>query len=137
MCVFSLTPQPFCLNHPTRNVVHRSKHVLDHLNPYWEPVTFSLEELCYCDLSCPLKVSVLDHERDGKHRLIGEFETNIQMLIDRISQRGNADRDRAFEIFKSGDLTKSYGLVVVVKADLHLETDPSDGLQQTQASVNA
>lgn len=113
-----------------RNVVHRSKHILDHLNPYWDPITISLEELCYGDLSCPLKVSVLDHEPNGKHRLIGEFETTIQMLIDRISQRGNADRDRAFEIFKTNDLTKSYGLVVVVKADLQLDEEPSEGMQQ-------
>jgi hypothetical protein len=98
---------------------------MNHLNPYWKEAIFSLEELCYGDLNCPLKISVLDYEDNGKHRTIGEFETNISTLVDRISIKGNADRDRAFEIFFDEDLSTSRGLIVVVKADLHLEQGQS------------
>jgi hypothetical protein len=45
--------------------------------------------------------------------------------VDRIAIKGNADRDRAFEIFFDEDLSTSRGLIVVVKADLHLEQGQS------------
>ena len=102
-------------------MVYRSEDIQNHLNPYWDPCNLSLEELCYGDLMCPLKISVYDHEGNGKHRLIGEFETNIQMLRDRVSIKGNADRERAFEIFADEQDHATRGLIVVVKADLYLD----------------
>jgi hypothetical protein len=90
-----------------------------------------LEELCYGDLECPLKITVYDHEGSGKHRKIGGFETTVQNLIDRVSIRGNADRQRGFKIFKedvethnrSLDETRNRGLVVVLNAELQQEAE--------------
>lgn len=88
---------------------------------------FLQEELCYGDLECPLKIKVFDHEGSGRHREIGGFETNVRSLIERVSRRGNADREQAFQIFKEdpdarpGVELKNAGLVVVVQADLVLE----------------
>lgn len=99
------------------NVVYRSEHIDDNLNPYWRPITIGLEELCYGKLDWPLKISVFDHNENGVHRKIGEFETTIAELQDRIAIKGNADRERAFQISKEGRF-KTYGLVCVLKADL-------------------
>jgi hypothetical protein len=92
------------------------------LNPFWDEFTLSLEELCYGDLSWPLKITVFDHQESGKHREIGDFETSVQELAQRVSIRGNADRERAFEIAKEGK-ANTRGLIVVLKADLRLTAD--------------
>jgi hypothetical protein len=92
------------------------------LNPFWQPLTLNLEELCYGDISWPVKISVYDHQPSGKHRLIGEFETCIQELMQRIGLRGNADREMAFEIFSEGK-SETRGLICVLQADLRLEQE--------------
>lgn len=104
------------------NVVYRSKHIDDHLNPYWDEFDINLESLCFCDLTWQIQVDVLDFEDDGNHRLIGRFETTVEELMKRISIRGNADRDQAFELHKEDENGQSEeaksGLVVVVKAEI-------------------
>ena len=91
------------------------------MNPYWEEFTLSLEELCFGKLDWPLKICVYDYQRNGKHRLIGQLETSLETMQKRISVRGNADRENAFEIFAEGK-TKTRGLIVVMKADVHLDS---------------
>lgn len=108
-----------------RNTIYRSRHITDHLNPFWDEFTLSLEELCYGDLACPLKITVYDHNHNGKHGEVGDFETSIQELVQRVAVRGNADRERAFEITEEGE-AKTRGLIVVLKADLRLESPPAD-----------
>ena len=44
----------------------------DNLNPFFKEHVMSLEELCYCDLDWPLRISIFDWERSGKHKLIGQ-----------------------------------------------------------------
>lgn len=107
-----------------RNTIHRSTYIKNHLNPFWPQFTLSLEELCYGDLSWPLKITVFDHQETGKHREIGEFETTIKELSQRVAIRGNADRILAFEIATEGK-TKTRGLMVVLKCDLRLAGDKS------------
>lgn len=109
-----------------RNVVYRSKHINDHLNPYWDKFSIGLEELCYCDTSWPLKLSVFDFQENGKHRVIGEYETTLELLRQQIAVKGNADRERALEILgesKSNPGTwKTRGLIVVLKVNIERET---------------
>lgn len=113
-----------------RNVVYRSKHINDHLNPFWDMFSIGLEELCYCDTSWPLKISVWDYQENGKHRVIGEYETTLELLQQHIAIKGNADRDRALEILgqsKSdpGRLRKR-GLIVVLQVDVERENVPAE-----------
>jgi C2 domain len=103
-----------------RNSVYRSKHITDHLNPFWDNFTLNLEELCYGDLSWPIKITIFDHNDRRKHKEIGSCESTIQEMTQRISIRGNADRERAFEIMKEGK-TKTRGLIVVLQAEVQLE----------------
>lgn len=51
--------------------VYRSDRVDDNLNPFFDQHTMTLEALCYCDLDWPLRITILDWERDGKHKVIG------------------------------------------------------------------
>mgnify|MGYP005840601631 CR=1 FL=1 len=107
----------------------RSEHVNDNLNPYWEPFNIGLEDLCYCNLNWPLQITVFDWERNGKHRRIGEFEVTAQKMIERVTIKGNADREQAFELILD-EKAKLKGLLCVLKADLKLDepnenTDPN------------
>eukprot|EP00934_Nitzschia_sp_Nitz4_P002879 Nitzschia sp. Nitz4//scaffold30_size153850//60720//61724//NITZ4_002772-RA/size153850-augustus-gene-0.57-mRNA-1//1//CDS//3329547244//2869//frame0 len=97
------------------NVVYRSEHIDNNLNPYWQPVSLGLEEVCYGSLDWPLKISVYDHNENGIHRLIGEFETSVEDLPNHLAVKGNADREQAIGISKEGKF-KTYGLVCVLKA---------------------
>jgi Ca2+-dependent lipid-binding protein len=99
------------------NVVYRSEHIDNNLNPYWNPTKVDLEELCYGKLDWPLKVTVYDHNSNGNHRLIGEFETNVADLQVRKAIRGNADREQAVTLSKEGKC-KTYGLLCVLKAEI-------------------
>lgn len=123
----------------TRTVVYRSEHINNHLNPYWAPFSLSLEELCYCDLNWPLKLTVFDYQENGSHRVIGEVETTTQLLSQAIAFRGNADREKALEIFgesksKSRHL-KTRGLLVILKADIALTEDESNAPEQVTGSL--
>lgn len=103
-----------------RNSVYRSEHINDHLNPYWEEFRIGLEELCYCDLEWPLKVTVYDWEQSGKHRPIGEFEVTAEKLRERVAVKGNADREQAFELMLD-EKAKLKGLVCVLKGEVTLD----------------
>lgn len=129
--------------------VYRSEHIFNHLNPYWKPFSIGLEEvrmirgwqmrlrpfgtdcdersfscfalqLCHCDLDWPIRVTVMDWERNGKHRPIGQIETTPRGLQERLAVRGNADRVNAFDIVHDDQIT-SMGLICVLKVELHLQ----------------
>lgn len=101
------------------NVVYRSDHISNHLNPFWQEFSIGLEELCYCDLKWPLQIIVMDWQPNGKHRKIGQFEATVELLMERVAVKGNADRETAFEIYSErNDKLKVSGLIVVLKAEL-------------------
>jgi Ca2+-dependent lipid-binding protein len=102
-----------------RNTIYRSENIQNHLNPFWEPFSIDLEELCYCNLEWPLKISVFDWEASGKHRRIGEFEVTTQKLMERVAIKGNADREQAFDLMLD-EKAQLKGLVCVLTAELAL-----------------
>lgn len=106
-----------------RNTIFRSQYILNHLNPLWDEFTLSLEELCYGDINWPIKVTVYDYNNNGANKEIGEFETTIQEMSQRVAIRGNADRGVAFELLKENNDTnfaKTRGLLVVLKTEIQL-----------------
>jgi Ca2+-dependent lipid-binding protein len=105
------------------NVIYRSESIDDNLNPYWKPAYIGLEELCYGKLDWPLKISVFDHNDNGKHTLIGEFETTIADLQERLSIKGNADREQAIPLGLESKY-KTYGLLCVLEASVNDENLP-------------
>ena len=105
--------------HEKWNVVYRSNYISDNLNPYWESFELPLEELCYGQLDWPLRITVWDHNDDGKHTLIGEVaETKIQVLQEQLSIKGNADREKAIPITRPDKNYKTYGLLCILQAEL-------------------
>jgi Ca2+-dependent lipid-binding protein len=113
--------------------VYRSKHIVDHLNPFWDQFWISLEELCYCDPSWPLRLTVWDNEENGKHRVIGEIETTLELLTEQVAIKGNADRDRALEVVSdsksAAGLKKTRGLIVVLQASINRDENNGQPLR--------
>ena len=99
------------------NVVHRTESIQNHLNPFWQEFSKSLEELCDDDVHSPLLISVLDQNRGGKNRKIGEFETTLAQLKERVAVKGNADREMAFALCAVDD-GDTHGLICCLKVDL-------------------
>jgi Ca2+-dependent lipid-binding protein len=97
------------------NVVHRTEAINNHLNPFWKEFSMSLEELCDEDINSPLLISVLDLNT-GKNRKIGEFETTLAQLKERVAVKGNADREMAFPL--GVDDCDTHGLICCLKVDL-------------------
>eukprot|EP00521_Asterionellopsis_glacialis_P013282 CAMPEP_0195304694 /NCGR_PEP_ID=MMETSP0707-20130614/34930_1 /TAXON_ID=33640 /ORGANISM="Asterionellopsis glacialis, Strain CCMP134" /LENGTH=278 /DNA_ID=CAMNT_0040368591 /DNA_START=130 /DNA_END=966 /DNA_ORIENTATION=+ len=103
---------------------YRSNHIEDNLNPYWDKHEISLEQVCYCDVNWPIRIRVMDWQKNGKHREIGLVETTVAAIVLRQSKKGNADREEALEL--KGDVakgrskgkTKGTGLIVVVEASV-------------------
>lgn len=97
------------------------------LNPKWEEVTLSLEAACNGDLDRAIKVVVWDHRRSGKHKSMGEFETNMERIHDAASTSG-------VNFFKLRRHDKDTGNITVLKADL---IRPAEKKQQSERKLEA
>jgi hypothetical protein len=70
----------------------------------------SLEAVCNGDLDRAMKFVVFDHRRSGKHKIMGEFETNMGRILD----RANTDVVNFFMLRRHDeDVGK-----IIIKADL-------------------
>jgi hypothetical protein len=96
--------------------VHRTEYLLNHLNPVFQPFSLSLETLCYADPHWPLQVTVMDWERNGKHRTLGYFHTTWHQLKQLVTTNGNADRSKALTVSMDGSAS-AMALLVVLQAD--------------------
>lgn len=106
-----------------REICYRSEVIHDHRHPFWEEATIGLEELCNCDIQWPLKITVWDWEKRGRHRVIGSFGTSVAKIMANIAIRGNADRQNSFLIFrdkgsKDGRDLRGRGRLVVLMAKI-------------------
>jgi hypothetical protein len=63
------------------NIVYRSNHIMNNLNPAWNEDTMELSDLCLGDLDTPLLISVFDFEKSGKHVPMGKAETTVNGLL--------------------------------------------------------
>ena len=69
------------------NIVHRSAHIKNSLNPRWQEEKLDLSVLCGGNLDLPLRLSVYDYESSGKHVPMGSVETSVNGLIEKKSSR--------------------------------------------------
>ena len=104
-----------CLIEFTRDVIYRSKVVKNHINPLWDAHEIDTEILCNHDFNKRIRIQVWDHVRKGKQHCMGQFETDVEKLIDSKSTCGNADSTSAF-ILKSNNLV--VGKIIVVCAEI-------------------
>jgi hypothetical protein len=63
------------------DVIYRSQHIPNDLNPRWADSTIDLAALCGGNLEQHIQISVYDHEKSGKHVLMGEIETSVRELV--------------------------------------------------------
>ena len=93
--------------------IYRSAHMKNVLNPFWDEFYIDLEILCNCDLDWPLKLTVLDHDKKTKHKIVGSVEVTPSALMRHRSVNGNnADRENAFQ------LQNGAGRICVLSADV-------------------
>jgi len=94
--------------------VFRSNVVKDNLSPTWNDATIELSTLCGGDLSKPIQVVVYDNESDGKHVLMGEFDTSVGELLT-ASTGGTDNMEKAIRLQRKG---KETGKILVLKAEI-------------------
>jgi hypothetical protein len=121
--------QRYCSFSFCRNSVYRSNVVRSNLNPKWDEVTLSLEAACNGDLDRAIKVVVWDHRRSGKHKNMGEFETNMERIHDAANISG-------VNFFTLRRHDKDVGTITVLKADL-IRPDTTETTQQTKEVAEA
>ena len=63
------------------DVIYRSTHIKDNLHPIWPNAVIDLAVLCNGKLDQPIQMSVMDHEKTGKHVHMGDIETTVRGLI--------------------------------------------------------
>ena len=107
----SIKPPFFFLQYDFRNSIYRSNVVRSNLNPQWDEVTLSLEAACNGDMDRAIKVVVWDHRRSGKHKSMGEFETNMERIYDAANTSG-------VDFFTLRRHDKDVGKITVLKANL-------------------
>lgn len=99
-------------------LVYRSKHVKNNLNPRWDPVTLDLDLLCKGDKEKAVRISVFDHEKNGKHTFMGAVTTDVNLLIAAKTHVGardfkSIDTGRGLQLKKK---TKETGKLIVAAA---------------------
>lgn len=103
------------------HVLYRSEIIQNHLNPYWEPFVLTNNNGSVGDYSLAtanVRISVYDDNGMKAPRLIGQLETTLTQLSQQISQRGNADRERAMPLYREGETEKTRGWLVVLQASV-------------------
>jgi len=73
--------------------VARSKRIPHTLNPRWKPTEIALDRLCDNDRNRAVRITVLDHERNGKHQFIGSVEATVNTLLAAVTFANDAQKD--------------------------------------------
>lgn len=106
--------------------VYRSKDVHNNLNPQWDTAVIDLSVLCAGDMSCPILVSVFDHESSGKHKPMGSFETTVDGFVEAANSKD------PLQLLKKG---KKVGSITVTRAEITgVEQDISQRMAATSIS---
>jgi len=105
--------------------VYRSKKVKNNLSPVWDDATIQISLLCGGNLDKPVLVKVYDHESNGKHVLMGQFETSVNGLV----RSGNSHTE--IKLKKTG---KETGTIVVKKAEVAGIQDLTSRIAAVQVS---
>lgn len=101
-------------------LVYRTEVIKNHLNPLWEGFDLSLADFCDSDVDKSIKIELFDYERGGKHRYMGQVETNTQHLLRSQTERGNGDTAKALK-FTEEEYENTYdiGDLIILKAQIN------------------
>ncbi|KAM5207446.1 copine-7 isoform 7-T7 [Hipposideros larvatus] len=102
----------------SEQLVYRTE-VVKNLSPAWEPFKVSLNCLCSCEDTRPLKGLVWDHDSRGKHDFIGEFTTTFAEM-QKAFREGQAQWDCMNTKYKQKKRNyKNSGVVILADLKLH------------------
>ncbi|KAM4833484.1 copine-7 [Thomomys bottae] len=103
----------------SEQLVYRTEVVKNNLNPVWEPFKVSLNSLCSCEETRPLKCLVWDYDSRGKHDFIGDFATTFEEM-QKAFQEGQAQWECVNAKYKQKKRNyKHSGVVVLADLKLH------------------
>lgn len=104
--------------------VYRSETIHDIINPYWKPFKIDMERLCNNDKNKSLRITLYDFEERGQDRWLGEVNTSVAEMMQRVAKRGNADRESALrvEAVSEDDKHDLRALLVILKADVKMKS---------------
>ena len=83
-----------------------------------------MERLCNNDKNKQLKITIYDYEKRGQDRWLGEVNTSVEEMIQRVAKCGNADRDSALrvEAIEDDDKVDLRALLVILKANVAMKS---------------
>ncbi|XP_073911562.1 copine-7 isoform X1 [Castor canadensis] len=103
----------------SEQLVYRTEVVKNNLSPVWEPFKVSLNSLCSCEETRPLKCLVWDYDSRGKHDFIGEFSTTFAEM-QKAFEEDQAQWDCVNTKYKQKKRNyKNSGVVVLADLKLH------------------
>nr|XP_027789117.1 copine-7 isoform X1 [Marmota flaviventris] len=103
----------------SEQLVYRTEVVKNNLSPVWEPFKVSLNSLCSCEETRPLKGLVWDHDSRGRHDFIGEFSTTFAEMQKAFSE-GRAQWECVNAKYKQRKRSyRNSGVVVLAGLELH------------------
>ena len=62
--------------------VYETEHVNNNLNPQWNPIKMSMQQLCNGDRDRPLVIECFDYNGSGRHKLIGLVRVSANQLFE-------------------------------------------------------
>ena len=108
---------------PTWDNVFRSSVQNDTLNPVWDTAAvLDLGMLCGGNLDDPLRISIYDFEKSGRHVLMGQVETSVNGLV-------QASTTGAMELTVKSDKT---GKLNIVRADVSTPSPSNESTTITE-----
>jgi Copine/C2 domain len=115
---------------PTWDNVYRSLIINDTLNPTWEAAVLDLGLICGGDQAAPLRLSIYDYEKSGKHVLMGQIESSVAGFV-QAGTNGTGCMDLLVKGNKTGVLNIVRSEVTVPKDDAEKNVDVTEQLART------
>ncbi|XP_019498134.1 PREDICTED: copine-7 isoform X5 [Hipposideros armiger] len=120
----------------SEQLVYRTEVVKNNLSPAWEPFKVSLNCLCSCEETRPLKGLVWDHDSRGKHDLIGEFATTFAEM-QKAFREGQAQWDCMNTKYKQKKRNyKNSGVVILADLKVAIDFTASNGDPRNSCSLH-
>ncbi len=63
------------------SIVWKNNHIDSTLNPRWSETKLSIVLLCNGDIDRPLRVTIWDWEKSGRHKFMGRVDTSVRELV--------------------------------------------------------
>ncbi|OBS77117.1 hypothetical protein A6R68_16420 [Neotoma lepida] len=120
----------------SEQLVYRTEVVKNNLNPVWEPFKVSLNSLCSCEETRPLKCLVWDYDSRGKHDFIGEFTTTFAAM-QKAFEEEQAQWDCVNAKYKQKKRNyKNSGVVILADLKVAIDFTASNGDPRNSCSLH-